>query len=60
MKVFGFNFAAANVLYSVLQGLIPIHFSLLVNGIKLAVPNCKFFMFAVYFKLFRTVEYESD
>lgn len=62
VKVLGLKSAAVPVPSGVPQvgHLFPLLFSLFVNGITKAVPNCKFLMFADDLKLFRKAGSEAD
>uniref|UniRef100_A0A2S2Q917 RNA-directed DNA polymerase from mobile element jockey n=1 Tax=Sipha flava TaxID=143950 RepID=A0A2S2Q917_9HEMI len=62
VKVLGSKSAVVPVPSGVPQGghLSPLLFSLFINGITKAVPNCRFLMFADDLKLFRKIESEAD
>jgi len=62
VKVFGCKSSISKVSSGVSQGghLSSILFSLYVNGIKVVIKNCEFFMFADDIKLFRKIENLSD
>lgn len=62
VKVLGCKSEAVCVPLGVFQGrhVSPLLFSLLVNGLKLVIPDLKFLMFAGNLKILKKIEYVSD